>query len=265
MPDASSVTGVVRKAEILVITNRKGGTGKTTTSVNLAAEFAATGQRVLLIDLDTQSHCAVGLDVSVRRGEATVHDLLLDDTLRLRPVIRQTQWPGLDLVPADPLFDHGTGHADQTRLARALREEGLLQAYDLILIDTPPSLDMLLMNALVAAHRVLVPFVPHALSNEGIKSLARVLFKVSAGANPDLRLLGFLPLMVDRRIGHHRGVTEGVSHQFGARRMLSGVRGDIKLVDAFAHRMPVRYHAPRSRGAEDYAQAAREVAALLAS
>jgi len=265
VPESTAVAGERRSATTLVITNRKGGTGKTTTSVNLAAEFAASGQRVLLIDLDTQSHCAVGLGIQVARGEATVHNLLLDPALRLRPLIRQTQWPGLDLVPADPLFDHGAGQADQTRLAHALQEEGLLADYDLILLDTPPSLDVLLMNALVAAQRVLVPFVPHALSGEGIKSLARVLFKVSAGANPELRLLGFLPLMLDRRIGHHRGVTEGVAHQFGAQRMLSGVRCDIKLVEAFAHRMPVRYHAPKSRGAEDYANVARKVMTMLAA
>ncbi len=259
------MVGGGRRATTLVITNRKGGTGKTTTSVNLAAEFAARGQRVLLIDLDTQSHCAVGLGIAVGRGEATVHDLLLDPALRLRSLIRSTQWPGLDLVPADPLFDHGAGQGDQARLANALKDEGLLADYDLILLDTPPSLDMLLMNALLAAQRVLVPFVPHVLSGEGIKSLARVLFKVSAGANPELRLLGFLPLMLDRRIGHQRSMTDGVAHQFGARRMLSGVRGDIKLVEAFAHHMPVRYHAPKSRGAEDYARVAHEVATILAA
>lgn len=252
-------------AQTLVITNRKGGTGKTTTSVNLAAEFAAAGRRVLLIDLDTQSHCAVGLGVMVKRGELTVHDWLQSETLLLRSAIRSTAWTGLDLVAADPLFEHGSGLSDQTRLARALADEGLLQDYDLIVIDTPPSLDTLLLNALVAAQRVLVPFVPHALSSEGIKSLARVLFKVSSGANPDLRLLGFLPLMLDRRVGHHRGVVDGVSHQFGSNRMLSGIRSDIKLVEAFAKRMPVREFAPKSRGAEDYAQAAQEVLKLLAN
>ena len=254
-----------RLADVLVVTNRKGGTGKTTTSVNLAAEFAASGRRVLLIDLDTQGHCAVGLNVSVKRGERTVHDLLLDDGLPLRALIRPTDWPGLALIPADPLFEHGRFPPDHTRLARALADEGLLRDHDLILIDTPPSLDTLLMNALVAARRVLVPFVPHALSSEGIRSLARVLFKVSSSLNPELRLLGLLPVMEDPRIGQHRLVTEGVAHQFGHQRLLPGIRGDIKLAEAFAQRSPVRHHAPNSRGAQDYALLARELARRLAA
>ncbi len=263
MPDPAGAVAGPRNVSTLVITNRKGGTGKTTTAVNLAAEFAAGGRRVLLIDLDTQGHCAVGLGIQVGRGEPTLHDLLRDPAQRLRPRIRPTRWPGLDLVPADALFDHGAGPGDPARLAQALRDEGLLADYDLVLLDTPPSLDVLLMNALVAAQHVLVPFVPHALSAEGIRSLIRVLFQVSTRYNPGLRLLGLLPLMQDRRISHHRDVAEGVAHQFGAQRLLSGVRGDIKLVEAFAHHLPVRYHAPKSRGAEDYAQVAREVTTLL--
>ena len=264
MPDTQQAALPDRLADVLVVTNRKGGTGKTTTSVNLAAELAASGRRVLLIDLDTQGHCAVGLNVNVKRGERTVHDLLLDDGLSLREIIRPTAWPGLELVPADPLFEHGAGQPDNTRLARALADEGLLRDHDLILIDTPPSLDTLLMNALVAARRVLVPFVPHALSSEGIRSLARVLFKVSSNLNPELRLLGLLPLMEDKRISQHRLVIEAVAHQFGHQRMLSGIRSDIKLAEAFAQRSPVRHYAPKSRGAQDYALLAREVATLLA-
>lgn len=260
MPDTPETTA---PAPVLVVTNRKGGTGKTTTAVNLAAEWAAQGRRVLLIDLDTQGHCGVGLGVVVKRGEATIHDWLQHDTLPLRSVIRSTPCAHLDLAPADPLFEHGSGLNDTQRLAQALRSEGLLESYDLIVIDTPPSLDTLLLTALVAAQWVLVPFLPHALSNEGIKSLARVLFKVSSGPNPDLRLLGFLPLMIDKRICHHREMSQGVAHQFGAKRLLSGIRTDIKLAEAFAHRIPIRDYAPKSRGAEDYAHAAQEVLALL--
>lgn len=246
-------------AEIIVVTNRKGGTGKTTTSVNLAAEFAAQGQRVLLIDMDTQGHCAVGLDVGPAKDAPTVHSLFLSSASCLTDAICPTAWTNLHLAPANPLFEHGSGDPDPTRLARALHDEGFTERYDRIIIDTPPSLDNLLMNSLCAAGRVVVPFVPHHLSGEGIRNLARVLFKVVSGPNPDLKLLAFLPIMLDRRIGQHRGVTDGVARQFGQGRLLSGIRTDIKLAESFAHRQPVRSYMPGCRGAEDYAMAACEL------
>lgn len=252
-------------ADILVVTNRKGGTGKTTTSVNLAAEFAARGQKVLLIDLDTQGHCAVGLDVAPAKDAPTVHSLFLGADALLGQAIYPTVWPGLHLAPANTVFEHGSGAGDPLRLARALRDEGLTESYDLILIDSPPSLDELLMNALCAASKVLVPFVPHHLSAEGMRNLARVLFKVASGPNPDLKLLAFLPVMLDRRVGQHRSVADGVGRQFGAGRLLSGIRTDIKLAESFFHRRPVRAYRPGCRGAEDYALAAREISDRLAA
>lgn len=252
-------------AEILVVTNRKGGTGKSTSSVNLAAEFAAQGRRVLLIDLDTQGHCAVGLDVAAAKHAPTVHTLFLSADSRLADAIYPTAWPNLDLAPANQLFEHGSGAGDPLRLARALHDEGITQRYDLILIDSPPSLDDLLMNALCAARRVLVPFIPHHLSAEGMRNLARVLFKVASGPNPDLKLLAFLPVMLDRRIGQHRSVADGVARQFGQTRLLSGIRNDIKLAESFAHRRPVRAYIPSCRGAQDYALAAREISERLAA
>jgi chromosome partitioning protein len=250
-------------AEIIVVTNRKGGTGKTTTSVNLAAEFAAQGRKVLLIDMDTQGHCAVGVDVATTKDAPTVHTLFLNDQFLLADAVQSTAWPNLHLIPANPLFEHGSGDGDQTRLARALHDEGLTEQFDFIFIDTPPSLDNLLMNALCAAGRVLVPFVPHHLSGEGIRNLARILFRVVAGPNPDMKLLALLPIMLDRRIGQHRSVTDGVARQFGQGRVLSGIRTDIKLAESFAHRQPVRSYMPGCRGAEDYALVAREIGERL--
>jgi chromosome partitioning protein len=250
-------------AEIIVVTNRKGGTGKTTTSVNLAAEFASQGQRVLLIDMDTQGHCAVGLDVAPARDAPTVHSLFQSADSLLADAVYQTTWPNLHLVPANPLFEHGSGSGDPTRLARALHDERMTELYDLVIIDTPPSLDSLLMNALCAARRVLVPFVPHYLSGEGMRNLARVLFRVASDLNPDLKLVAFLPIMLDRRIGQHRSVSDGVARQFGQGRLLTGIRTDIKLAESFAHRRPVRAYISGCRGAEDYALAAREIGGRL--
>lgn len=245
-------------ARILVVTNRKGGTGKTATAVNLSAELAARGQRILLVDLDTQGHCAVGVGVRVQKGEPTVHDLFARGA-PLAPALRTTKWENLDLLPADTLFEHGSGSRDETLLRHALGAEGLHERYDTIVLDTPPSLDILLLNSLHAADRVLVPFLPHFLAGEGVRQLARVLFQVArTREDQGLRLLGFLPIMCDTRIGQHKQVLGGVAHQFGASRMLPGIRNDIRVAESFAAGKPVRYFAPKSRAAEDY-QAVTEI------
>jgi chromosome partitioning protein len=245
--------------KVLVITNRKGGTGKTATSVNLSAEWAAQGLRVLLVDLDSQGHCALGLGVKVERDSPTLHGFMAGHHT-FTEAIQKTKWEHLDLVPGDPLFDHGSGLTGDTRLRDALHCPEVANAYDLIVLDTPPSLDALLMNALCAADRVLVPFVPHFLASEGVRQLARVLFKVvSRGDNDRLKILGFLPVMKDLRISQHRQITEGLSKQFGVNRILPGIRTDIRLVEAFEAGQPLRVFAPHTRATADYAEASQLV------
>lgn len=248
---------------IIAISNRKGGTGKTTVSVNIAAELAALGRRVLLVDLDSQGHCAVGLGIKMAQGESTVHSLFIDPAARLTDAIRETSFPNLSLVPADQLFEHGSGIRDERRLALALTEEEIAERFDVVIVDTPPSLDILLLNALYAANWVLVPYVPHHLSYEGVRQLMRVLFKVMSGANPSLKILGFLPTMAAKHIRQHRVVTEEVSRQFGAHRVLPGIRNDIRLAEAFAVGKPVRNYASRCRGANDFATLAASLSTIL--
>lgn len=248
---------------IIAISNRKGGAGKTTVAVNLAAELAAQGRRVLLVDLDSQGHCAAGLGVKIDKGSPTVHDLFLDPQASLSAALRQTDCPNLALAPADQLFDHGSGTGDERRLAQALADEAIVTAFDLVILDTPPSLDHLLLNALMAANWVLVPYVPHHLSFEGMRQLMRVLFKVMSGGNPQLKILGFLPVMVTEHIRQHRLVTGEVSRQFGAPRVLAGIRNDIRLAESFGVGKPIRQYAPKCRGAEDFAALAATLAPIL--
>lgn len=237
----------------IVVSNRKGGTGKTTVSVNLAAEMAALGMRVLLVDLDSQNHCAAGLGVRTGKGTPTVHDLFRDSHSRIDAVVRETAHPCLCLAPADPLFEHGSGSNDEGLLARALAGRAISDAFDLVILDTPPSLDILLINALTAATGIIVPFVPHPLSLEGVRQLMRVLFRIKSGANPDLKITGFLPVMVAEHVRQHRAIAGEIGRQFGAPRVLAGIRNDIKLAEAFGSGQPIRSYAPKSRGAEDFA------------
>lgn len=251
-------------AVTLVVTNRKGGSGKTSTAVNLAAELAVLGQRVLLIDLDTQSHCALGVGLKLAKATPTIHGFFAGHHA-LTPAIQSTQWDNLHLIPADPLFEHGSGINDDFLLRNALAAEGILQHYDILILDTPPSLDTLLLNALYSADRVLVPFLPHFLAGEGVRQLARVLFRVGSNrANEGVRMLvGYVPIMIDKRIGQHKLIASNVSSQFGATRMLPGVRNDIRVAESFAAGMPVRYYAPKTRAALDYQNLTKAVRNLL--
>ena len=249
---------------VIAISNRKGGTGKTTVSVNLAAELAALGQRVLLIDLDSQGHCAVGFGLKPSPNGRSVHRLFIDPSATLSAAIQPTALETLWIAPADPLFDHGSGVRNDRRLRNAILDEKLAERFDLIIIDTPPSLDALLVNGLIAASRVLVPYVPHFLSYEGVRQLMRALFKVMTRDNRNLKILGFLPTMAADHIRQHRAVTHEVSQQFGAHRVLPGIRNDIRLAEAFAAGQPIRLYAPKSRGATDFARLAEHLALHLA-
>ncbi|MGZ4991744.1 MAG: ParA family protein, partial [Methylobacter sp.] len=122
--------------------------------------------------------------------------------------------------------------------------------------------DVLLLNALSAANGVLVPYIPHHLSYEGVRQLMRVMFKVMSGDNPNLKILGFLPMMATQHIRQHRLVTGEVSRQFGAHRVMPGIRNDIRLAESFAVGKPIRYYAPKSRGAKDFAQLGTVLAQL---
>jgi chromosome partitioning protein len=250
-------------AHIIAVSNRKGGTGKSTVAVNLAAELAALGYRVLLVDLDTQGHCAVGLGIKSLPQALTIHKLFTDKQISLVDIILETAVPRLSIAPADQLFEHGSGERDTLRLNRALATPEVVSRFDVVIIDTPPSFDILLLNALVAANWVLVPYIPHQLSYEGIKQLMRVLFKVISTENPSLKILGFLPMMAMEHIRQHRNITGEVARQFGALRVMPGIRSDIRLAEAFSVGRPIRAYAPRCRGAEDFSALASLVVIML--
>lgn len=254
-----------KTTQVIAVSNRKGGAGKTTVAVNLAAELAALGKRVLLIDLDSQGHCAVGVGHKHVAGEASVHDVFRGQAHGLLDSIKTTQVERLDIAPADQMFDHGGASQDHSSLARALDDEALRSRYEFIIIDTPPSLDSLLLNALTAADWVLIPYIPQALSLEGVKQLMRVLFKLLSAQNAHLRILGFLPIQVHGQVRSHRKVTGEIARQFGSLRLLSGIRSDVRLAESFAAGKPIRLFEPKCRAAEDFLMLARSILEIIGS
>ena len=245
-------------AHRLAICNRKGGTGKTTVSVNIAAEMASRGLRVLLIDLDPQCHCAAG--VGMNQSGPTVHDVFHRADVSLNQAIQRTGISGLWLATADPCFDHSLARTGHLPLPEALTKSGADDCFDLIVLDTPPSLDPLLINALASADSVVVPFIPHQLSMLGVRQLVQQMYTIKSSHNPSLTLAGFLPNLASQTMRHHKRVMQDIEIQFGAGRLLPSIRSDIRLAEAFASGQPVRLFSPGSGGAHDFVRLAAKLA-----
>jgi chromosome partitioning protein len=245
--------------KILAIANRKGGCGKTTTAVNLAAECGARGMRTLLVDLDSQGHAGLGFGVVARRGQPNAHMIFTRPQFQLAEAIQLTSIVNVAVAPADLSFDGVASERSVARLRRQLTAAAIEERFDIAIVDTPPSLDFVFVNALAAADAALVPMIPHTLSAEGVRQFTRVFFRIATTINRELKLLGVLPVMVNARAIHHRSILRDMETAFGAGRMCDGIRNDIALSEAFAARMPVRAFAPRSRGAEDYRHLADQI------
>jgi chromosome partitioning protein len=238
-------------AQIIAVANRKGGVGKTTTTVNVAAELASRGHRVLVVDLDPQGHAGVGLDVVASRSDATVHQIFRNGLVDLALAVRRSGVTGVDVLPAERDFDVHGAVDDPLRLAKGLAP--FEDCYDEIVIDTSPSIDVTTVAALTAAHHVLIPTHLQHLAYDGIVRFSNVLFKVASMVNLRFTDLAIVPVQIDIRMHLQRFVLAKLLQEFGHKRILRGIRTDISLAEAFGSNMPVRCYRPHSRGAVDYA------------
>jgi chromosome partitioning protein len=247
-------------SRIIAIANQKGGVGKTTTSVNLAASLALSGSQVLLVDLDPQGNATMGCGVDKKQLEISVYDLLAGD--RLLPEIVQQCPTGFDLAPSN--IDLTA--AEVELLNRPLRDQRLRLAlatererYDFVLIDCPPSLNMLTIHAMVAADGLLVPMQCEYYALEGLSALLDTVDAVRQRANPNLEIEGILRTMYDPRNSLTRDVSRQLARFFGDKVFRTVIPRNVRLAEAPSHGVPVVIYDRYSRGAVAYMALAGEL------
>ncbi|MCX7521356.1 ParA family protein [Microbacterium sp. STN6] len=250
-------------ARIIALCNQKGGVGKTTTSINLGASIAAYGRRVLAIDFDPQGALSAGLGVETH-DVPTIYDLLLSSSKDPKDTIQHTGVPGLDVIPANIDLSAAEVHlvnevAREQILSRVLRK--VANDYDLILVDCQPSLGILTVNALTAAHGVLIPLECEFFALRGVALLVETIEKVKDRLNPVLELDGILATMYDSRTLHSREVLERVVDAFDSRVLETVITRTVKFPDASVAAMPIIQFAPEHQAAAAYRQLARELIA----
>ena len=247
---------------IIAITNQKGGVGKTTTSINVTAALALMGKRVLLVDTDPQAHSTISVTSGTAKCEKSLYDVMMNRNEKIEDIIVRSNVPGLDVAIAkismaklEPsLLGEFDGHY---RLKDVL--DPVKSKYDYIFIDTPPTLGLTTLNALVAASYILIPIQSSYLCLEGTDDLLETIDKVRKIANPGLQIIGVLITLHDKRTNLARDVVERIQKVFGDKLFDTYISKSVKLEESPAYKESIFTYAPDSVGAAQYRKVAEEI------
>ncbi|MFO1223216.1 MAG: ParA family protein [Burkholderiaceae bacterium] len=255
----------MQRARVFCVANQKGGVGKTTTTVNLAAGLARVGQRVLLVDLDPQGNATMGSGVDKRSLSLSVYDVLLE-TATIVEARQRSEVGGYDVLGANRELAGaevelvGLERRDQ-RLRQALQP--VADEYDIVVIDCPPSLSLLTLNGLCSAHGVIVPMQCEYFALEGLTDLVNTIRQVHANLNPELQIIGLLRVMYDPRITLQQQVSEQLKGHFGDKVFDAVIPRNVRLAEAPSYGQPGVVFDPASKGAQAYLEFAREMVARV--
>lgn len=246
---------------IIAVANQKGGVGKTTTAVNLASSLAEIGQKVLLLDVDPQGNATSGLGVDRKQLPVSIYDVLVEG-LPMEQALTQTSVPGLSLLPATidlagAEIELVAAISRETKLKKAVQP--IRDHFDFILIDCPPSLGLLTINALTAADSLLIPIQCEYYALEGLSQLMNTFKLVQSHLNSDLEIEGVLLTMFDGRTNLSIQVADEVKRFFRGKVYSSVISRNVRLSEAPSHGKPISQYDPACKGAEAYAELAREV------
>lgn len=246
---------------IIAVTNQKGGVGKTTSSINIAFYLAKAGKKTLLVDFDPQGNATSGLGIDKSELDATMADVVMSQK-KLAEVVIPTEFKNLSVAPAMPTLANTEVEIAQaehrfSRLKYAI--EGLNTEYEYIIIDCPPSLSLLTVNALIAAKYVLLPVQAEFYALEGLGQLLETMKLVRKNLNPTLDLIGVLPTMVDSRTSLSNQVLSEIAKHFPAKVFKTTIPRNVRLAEAPSHGVPIGAYDRFSKGARAYKAAAKEV------